>query len=128
MTRLPALLAVIALTAAAAVASAPAARAQDRTDGDGWRNARDRGWSDDGHHFGRGRWDDGDRSDDRFDHRRDGDRQRPRAGASFMLRAGDTRLAVRCSPSESMRACVEAATTLMDRARAGASTPAPAQP
>ncbi|PSC03378.1 hypothetical protein SLNSH_19110 [Alsobacter soli] len=40
-----------------------------------------------------------------------------RAGASFMLRAGDVRLGVRCSPSETMKACVDAATDLMDRAK-----------
>jgi hypothetical protein len=41
----------------------------------------------------------------------------PQRGAGFLLRAGDTTLAVRCDPRDSMRACVDAATTLMDRAR-----------
>ncbi|EIM29432.1 hypothetical protein [Microvirga lotononidis] len=38
-------------------------------------------------------------------------------GAGFLLRSGDTTLAVRCDPRDSMRSCVDAATTLMDRAR-----------
>jgi hypothetical protein len=40
-----------------------------------------------------------------------------RHGAGFWLRSGDTRLGVRCDPNEPMRACVEAATTLLDRMR-----------
>ena len=47
------------------------------------------------------------------------------AGARFMLRAGDVRLAVQCSPGEPMKACVDAATSLMDRAKTMAPTPAP---
>src|SRR4051794_40980746 len=39
-------------------------------------------------------------------------------GAGFLLRAGDATLAVRCDPRDSMRACVEAATMLLERARA----------
>jgi hypothetical protein len=42
----------------------------------------------------------------------------PQRGAGFLLRTGDATLAVRCDPRDSMRACVEAATTLMERARA----------
>jgi len=38
-------------------------------------------------------------------------------GAGFLLRAGDATLAVRCDPRDSMRSCVDAATTLLDRAR-----------
>ena len=38
-------------------------------------------------------------------------------GARFMLRAGDVRLAVQCSAGEPMKACVDAATSLMDRAK-----------
>lgn len=41
-------------------------------------------------------------------------------GASFVYRSGDTRLAVRCSPSETMKACVDAATALMSGARGAA--------
>ena len=40
-----------------------------------------------------------------------------RHGAGFWLRSGETRLGVRCDPNESMRACVDAATTLLDRMR-----------
>lgn len=43
----------------------------------------------------------------------------PARGAGFLLRVGDATLAVRCDPRDSMRACVEAATTLLERARAG---------
>ena len=46
-------------------------------------------------------------------------RGEPSRGAGFLLRAGDATLAVRCDPRDSMRACVEAATTLLERARAG---------
>jgi len=42
---------------------------------------------------------------------------RLRRGAGFLLRNGDTTVAVRCDPQESMRACVDATTTLLDRAR-----------
>jgi hypothetical protein len=42
----------------------------------------------------------------------------PARGAGFLLRAGDATLAVRCDPRDTMRACVEAATTLIERARA----------
>jgi hypothetical protein len=38
-------------------------------------------------------------------------------GAGIFLQSGDTRLAVRCDRNESMRACVEAAMTLLDRVR-----------
>src|SRR4051812_29243029 len=55
-----------------------------------------------------------------------------RPGAGFLLQSGDTRLAVRCDQNESMRACVDAATTLLDRVRslpsARAGTTAPATP
>ena len=49
-------------------------------------------------------------------------------GAGFRLQSGDTRLEVRCSPDESMRACVEAATTLLDRARSSSNTSASTTP
>ena len=53
-----------------------------------------------------------------------------RGGAQFWLRSGETRLGVRCDPNEPMRACVDAATMLLDRARAltspGAGTTPPA--
>jgi hypothetical protein len=40
-----------------------------------------------------------------------------RRGAGFLLRRGDATVAVRCDPRESMRTCVEATTTLLERAR-----------
>ena len=40
-----------------------------------------------------------------------------RRGASFLLRSGDATVAVRCDPQDSMRACVDATLTLLDRAR-----------
>ena len=43
--------------------------------------------------------------------------RRLRRGAGFLLRSGDATMAVRCDPEENMRACVEAATTLLERAR-----------
>ena len=56
-------------------------------------------------------------------------------GASFLLRSGDATVAVRCDPRDTMRACVEATTILLDRARAalppagsGPSGPAPGTP
>ena len=33
------------------------------------------------------------------------------------MRSGDATLAVRCDPQESMKACVEAATMMMEKAR-----------
>jgi hypothetical protein len=42
---------------------------------------------------------------------------RLRRGAGFLLRSGDATLAVRCDPRENMRACVDATTTLLERAR-----------
>jgi hypothetical protein len=38
-------------------------------------------------------------------------------GAGFFLRHGDATVAVRCDPQESMRACVDATLTLLERAR-----------
>ena len=51
-----------------------------------------------------------------------------RRGASFLLRSGDATVAVRCDPQDTMRACVDATVTLLDRARTlvpsgGAGTP-----
>jgi hypothetical protein len=40
-----------------------------------------------------------------------------RGGAAFFLRSGDAMVAVRCDPQDSMRACVDATLTLLDRAR-----------
>jgi hypothetical protein len=38
-------------------------------------------------------------------------------GAAFLLRSGDATVAVRCDPRDSMRACVDATLTLLERAR-----------
>jgi hypothetical protein len=48
------------------------------------------------------------------DHGREGLR---RGGAAFFLRNGDAMVAVRCDPQDSMRSCVDATLTLLDRAR-----------
>ena len=45
---------------------------------------------------------------------REGVRQ---GGAGFFLRNGDAMVAVRCDPQDSMRTCVDATLTLLDRAR-----------
>ncbi|WP_293868606.1 hypothetical protein [uncultured Alsobacter sp.] len=136
---------ILACAAAAAILATPAA-AQDRY------GAQERDGIDRMHEMHMGGWDRGDRSwsgEDRRDWRSDNRRDRwsdrranddedrdrgmaqrdgRRGGASFMLRSGDTRLAVRCSAQETMRACVEAATTLMDRARAAGATDGVARP
>jgi hypothetical protein len=48
------------------------------------------------------------------DHGREGLR---RGGAAFFLRNGDAMVAVRCDPQDSMKSCVDATLTLLDRAR-----------
>ena len=40
-----------------------------------------------------------------------------RGGAAFFLRSGDGTVAVRCDPQDSMKSCVDATLTLLDRAR-----------
>ena len=40
-----------------------------------------------------------------------------RGGAGFFLRSGDAMVAVRCDPQDSMKSCVEATVTLLDKAR-----------
>jgi hypothetical protein len=61
------------------------------------------------------------RDDERSAGRRGGDEERSdrpaRGGARFMVRSGDARVAVRCDERESMRACVDATTTLLERVR-----------
>ena len=47
------------------------------------------------------------------DHGREG----RRGGAFFFLRSGDATVAVRCDPQDSMKSCVDATVTLLDRAR-----------
>jgi hypothetical protein len=48
------------------------------------------------------------------DHGREGRRG---GGAAFFLRSGDGTVAVRCDPQDSMKSCVDATLTLLDRAR-----------
>jgi hypothetical protein len=48
------------------------------------------------------------------DHGREGSR---RGGAAFFLRHGDSVVAVRCDPQDSMKSCVDATLTLLERAR-----------
>jgi hypothetical protein len=40
-----------------------------------------------------------------------------RGGAAFFLRSGEAAVAVRCDPQDSMKSCVDATLTLLDRAR-----------
>ena len=57
----------------------------------------------------------------------------PRQNPGFVFRSGDMQIIVRCGAGETMKSCVEATTTLMDRAKAatsgstapGTGTPAP---
>lgn len=51
-----------------------------------------------------------------------------RRGGSFLLRSGDATVAVRCDPRESMRTCVEATITLLEKARAVATQGGAAAP
>lgn len=73
--------------------------------GGSWRE--DRGW----------RERDGDRGRSVTEDDRSG--RRPTGGASFAVRSGDARVAVRCDAGESMRACVDATLILFDRVRSG---------
>jgi hypothetical protein len=78
------------------------------------------------------------REDERSAGRTGGDEERSdrpsRGGARFMVRSGDARVAVRCDERESMRACVDATTTLLERVRsqsagsASGATSSPAAP
>jgi hypothetical protein len=47
-----------------------------------------------------------------------GGRPRRGTGFGFFLRSGDATVAVRCDPTDSMKACVDATTTLLEKARA----------
>jgi len=57
----------------------------------------------------------------------------PRQNPGFVFRSGDMQIVVRCGAGETMKSCVDATTTLMDRAKAastpggapGSSSPAP---
>jgi hypothetical protein len=48
------------------------------------------------------------------DHGREGSR---RGGAAFYLRNGESVVAVRCDPQDTMKSCVDSTLTLLDRAR-----------
>lgn len=58
-----------------------------------------------------------DRSDWDQDRREGGEGWRGGKGASFWLRSGELRIGVHCAPGESMRACVDAALLLLDKAK-----------
>ena len=49
-----------------------------------------------------------------------------RRGFGFLLRSGDAMIVARCDPRESMKACVEATSTLLEKARS--MTPAATTP
>ena len=83
---------------------------------------------------GLSRDDDRDRSYDRSDSRRDEGWYRPNedrdrdhrrgygddgsgGGSSFHMKMGDAKIHVRCGPRETLKDCVDAATTLLDKAR-----------
>jgi hypothetical protein len=88
------------------------AQGRDRDDDeDGWRDRRE-------YRAERGR-------DYDEDHRswHHGGVHKRGGGARFFLRSGETRLGVVCDTAESMRNCVDAATTLFDKVRQGASAP-----
>jgi len=105
--------------------SSPSGSDRDGDQGD-YRDMRaDRDWRGD---WRRGDWDDGPRGRGGDWHGGWGLHGGRRLGAGFFLQSGDTRLAVRCDQNESMRACVDAATTLLDRVRALPTSGAPATP
>ena len=83
---------------------------------DDHRADRGREWRD--HDDGQG---DRDRFRDRSSYSEDGDRRYERfggrqRGSSFFLQSGNARIVVRCG-DEALRSCIEAATTLMEKAR-----------
>ena len=45
-----------------------------------------------------------------------------RHGFGFMLRDGDSAIAVRCDPKDSMKACVDATSTLLEKTRSSMPT------
>jgi hypothetical protein len=109
---------------------ASAASAQSRyggDDNDGWRGDQGRGsyehaWHGRrGDHGNWGRHDDDDRgtadADDNGQASRGGPgmHQRRPPGSGFRLQAGNLSLAVHCDPRESFKACVDAASMLMDK-------------
>lgn len=131
----------LALTTLPALAQQGPSRPDDR-DGYSDRGGRDQGsWRDGPWRGGgdRGGWHDMARGDDH--EMRGGGRGGRHRGARFMVRSGDAAVAVRCDAEESMRSCLDATLTLLERARglspggAGGSagsgsgpSPAPSQP
>jgi hypothetical protein len=106
-----ALLMAFALALSAASAQAQG-RDRNRDDDDGWKR--------DHREYRQGR----DRDDD--DEWRDKHRGRfgGGGGARFFVQSGETRLTIVCDSGESMRNCVDAALTLLDRAKqAGSAAP-----
>jgi len=100
--------------------SPPSGSDTDRAERRDVRDDRDgRGWGRDDRHREewRGYRDDGPRGPGGGWHHGGGWHGGHRGGAQFWLRSGETRLGVRCDPNEPMRACVDAATTWLDRAR-----------
>src|SRR5215213_4150697 len=108
-----ALLMAFALALSASSAQAQG-RDRDRDDDDGWkRDHRE-------YRYGRDRDDDDDEWRD--EHR--GGRFGRGGGARFFVQSGETRLRIVCDSGESMRNCVDAALTLLDRAKqAGSAAP-----
>ena len=69
--------------------------------------------------------DDGGKGEARYHPNEDRDRDHRRGyaddalggGSSFHMKVGDAKIHVRCSPRETLKECVDAATTLLDKAR-----------
>ncbi len=83
---------------------------------------------------GYGRWDrdkrgGGDRASRWRDQDDDDDHppMRSREGARFRFQSGNTRFSVRCDGRETMRACVDAALTVLDKVRSLPPAPPPTQ-
>jgi hypothetical protein len=120
--RYPLLIGAVLVFATGAAWAQDRSRDYDDDHGSAWsdRGSSDRDWSE-----GRG-----DRMGGRmgYAHRY---HDRRSGAASFYVRSGDTRLAVRCDERESMRSCADTALTVLDRIRTQGSTApltAPAAP
>lgn len=107
-------------------------RAYDRSDQSRDRRDQERNdWRDRGADEGRGGWTERERNA-RSDDEGGGMQRRAgrNRGARFFIKSGDTEIKVKCDAQESMRACVDAVNTLMERSRAmsgpAATTPPPA--
>lgn len=93
---------VVACGAASPAFSQGSSRSDERSSYSDRRDSDRGSWRED--HGWRGMHDD--------DHSEGGKR-----GARFMVRSGDSRVAVQCDAGESMRSCVDATLTLLDRVR-----------